>query len=125
MNLGQSHIVIERARVQTDFSEECYQKVVSFTCDGGGVVTGGSDGVIRVWEVCVCVCMCVCVCVHVCVCVCVCLCGVCVCVCVRVLLCFLIQYPSLKKVCEFKGHKNEIETLCCHPSQQQVYTHVH
>ena len=47
--------------MRTDFSEECYQRVVSFTCDGGSVVTGGSDGVIRVWEVSVCVCVCVCV----------------------------------------------------------------
>lgn len=43
--------VITSDRVQTDFSDECYQRVVSFTCDGGKVVTGGSDGVIRVWEV--------------------------------------------------------------------------
>ena len=37
--------------MQTDFSEEPYQRVVSFTCDGGRVVTGGGDGVVRVWEV--------------------------------------------------------------------------
>ena len=52
-----SRIVIKSARVQTDFSEEPYQRVVSFTCDGGRVVTGGGDGVVRVWEVrCVCEC---------------------------------------------------------------------
>jgi prolactin regulatory element-binding protein len=78
-NSGQSHSVMVQSRAQTDFSDECYQKVVSFTCDGGRVVTGGSDGVVRVWE-----------------------------------------YPTLEKVCEFKGHENEIETLSCHPSKQQV-----
>ena len=51
MNSGQSRMVIELARVQTDFSDECYQRIVSFTSDGGRVVTGGSDAVIRVWEV--------------------------------------------------------------------------
>ena len=48
---GQSHMVMSHARIQTDFSEECYQKVVMFTCDGERIVTGGSDGVVRVWEV--------------------------------------------------------------------------
>ena len=43
--------MVTSGQVQTDFSDECYQRVVSFTCDGGKVVTGGSDGVIRVWEV--------------------------------------------------------------------------
>ena len=33
-----------------------------------------------------------------------------------------LQYPSLKKVCELKGHKTEIITLSAHPSKQQVYT---
>ena len=33
-----------------------------------------------------------------------------------------LQYPSLKKVCELKGHDNEIESLTCHPSEEQVRT---
>ena len=44
-------MVTVKARVQTDFSKECYQKVVAFTCESVRVVTGGSDGVVRVWEV--------------------------------------------------------------------------
>ena len=28
-------------------------------------------------------------------------------------------------MCEFKGHGNEIETLTCHPSQQQVNNNSH
>ena len=51
--------MIKNAKVQTDFSKDPYQRVVSFTCDGGRVVTGGGDGVVRVWEVrCVSVCEC-------------------------------------------------------------------
>ena len=50
-NSSQSCSVVTSARVQTDFSKESYQRVVSFTCDGRRVVTGGSDSVIRVWEV--------------------------------------------------------------------------
>lgn len=36
----------------------------------------------------------------------------------------LLQYPLLEKVCEFKGHENEIESLTCHPSEQQVQTYM-
>ena len=39
------------ASVQSDFGRDAYQRVVEFVCDGGRVVTGGSDGVLRVWEV--------------------------------------------------------------------------
>ena len=44
-------VVEEKVRVPTDFSGESHQKVVSFTCDGGKLVTGGSDGIVRVWQV--------------------------------------------------------------------------
>ncbi|CAI8044924.1 Prolactin regulatory element-binding protein [Geodia barretti] len=81
---GVSKVVVSRevvmtTRTQTDFSSECYQKTVAFSCHGDRVVTGGSDGIVRVWK-----------------------------------------YPSLDKVCELKGHENEIETLSCHPSKEQV-----
>jgi prolactin regulatory element-binding protein len=77
-----SREVVVITRTQTDFSSECYQKTVAFSCHGDRVVTGGSDGIVRVWK-----------------------------------------YPSLDKVCELKGHENEIETLSCHPSKEQVVVH--
>ena len=33
---------------------------------------------------------------------------------------FHFQFPSLKKLCELKGHEHEIESLSSHPSKQQV-----
>ena len=73
-----------KASIQTDFAAgaDCYQKVVRFCYDGSMLVTGGMEGVVRVWKVsmcmwgreggCVCVGMCVCVPVNVCVCACEC-----------------------------------------------------
>ena len=40
------------ASTQSDFAKtDSYQKVVKFTNDGVYVVTGGVDGVVRVWKV--------------------------------------------------------------------------
>ena len=40
------------ASTQSDFAEtDSYQKVVKFSHDGAYVVTGGVDGVVRVWKV--------------------------------------------------------------------------
>lgn len=40
--------------VRTDFGEkESYQKVVCFGHNGSMLVTGGMDGIVRVWKVCV------------------------------------------------------------------------
>lgn len=40
------------ASIRTDFSEgDSYQKVVHFNYDGSLLVTGGCDGVLRVWKV--------------------------------------------------------------------------
>ena len=44
--------VQEMGCVQTDFgAKDAYQKVVRFTALGSKVVTGGMDGVVRVWKV--------------------------------------------------------------------------
>lgn len=38
--------------IRTDFNEgDSYQKVVRFGYDGSRLVTGGCDGVLRVWKV--------------------------------------------------------------------------
>ena len=38
--------------IQTDFGEgDSYQKVVCFNFDGSLLVTGGCDGVVRIWKV--------------------------------------------------------------------------
>ena len=40
------------ASAQSDFAKtDSYQKVVKFSHDGAYVVTGGVDGVVRVWKV--------------------------------------------------------------------------
>ena len=46
--------------VKTDFAPgaDCYQKVVRFCRDGSKLVTGGMEGVVRVWRVSLCVCVC-------------------------------------------------------------------
>ena len=50
----------ESGSVQTDFTTgaDCYQKVVRFCRDGSKLVTGGVEGVVRVWRVSQCVCVC-------------------------------------------------------------------
>ena len=38
--------------VRTDFSDkDSYQKVVRFNHDGSLIVTGGCDGIVRLWKV--------------------------------------------------------------------------
>lgn len=39
--------------IRTDFAAgaDCYQKVVRFCYDGSRLVTGGMEGVVRVWKV--------------------------------------------------------------------------
>lgn len=48
----------ENGSVKTDFAPgtDCYQKVVRFCHDGSKLVTGGMEGVMRVWRVSLCVC---------------------------------------------------------------------
>lgn len=48
----------ENGSVKTDFAPgtDCYQKVVKFCHDGSKLVTGGMEGVMRVWRVSLCVC---------------------------------------------------------------------
>lgn len=42
------------ASFQTDFGEgDSYQKVVSFSRDESLLVTGGCDGIVRIWKVCI------------------------------------------------------------------------
>ena len=52
-----------KGSIRTDFAAgvDCYQKAVRFCYDASRLVTGGMEGVVRVWKVCVCVCVCVCV----------------------------------------------------------------
>lgn len=42
-----------KGSVKTDFASgaDCYQKAVRFCHDGSRVVTGGMEGVVRVWKV--------------------------------------------------------------------------
>ena len=42
-----------KGSVKTDFASgaDCYQKVVRFCHDGSRLVTGGMEGVVRVWKV--------------------------------------------------------------------------
>ena len=42
-----------KGSVKTDFASgaDCYQKVVRFCYDGSRLVTGGMEGVVRVWKV--------------------------------------------------------------------------
>ena len=49
--MAPSREVVVKTQTQTDFSSECHQKTVVFTHCGDRVVTGGSDGVVRVWKV--------------------------------------------------------------------------
>ena len=54
-----------KGSVKTDFATgaDCRQKVVRFCHDGSRLVTGGTEGVVRVWKVSLCASMwCVCVC---------------------------------------------------------------
>ncbi len=43
----------ESGSIRTDFAPgaDCYQKVVRFCRDGSKLVTGGMEGVVRVWRV--------------------------------------------------------------------------
>lgn len=42
--------------IRTDFGEgDSYQKVVQFNYDGSLMITGGCDGVLRIWKVHTCV----------------------------------------------------------------------
>ena len=50
-SVAPSREVVVKTQTQTDFSSECHQKTVVFTHCGDRVVTGGSDGVVRVWKV--------------------------------------------------------------------------
>ena len=45
--------------METDFATggDCYQKVVRFCHDGSKLVTGGTEGVVRVWKVSQCTCV--------------------------------------------------------------------
>ena len=59
------NIVLEESgSVRTDFATgaDCYQKVVRFCHDGSKLVTGGMEGVVRVWRVSQYVCVYVCAC---------------------------------------------------------------
>ena len=56
--------------------------------------------------------MCVCACMFLCV-------RACKCVCIYDTYASM-QYPSMNKVSELKGHETEIESLTCHPSEEQV-----
>lgn len=52
------NVFLESKRsIRTDFAAgtDCYQKAVRFCYDGSRLVTGGVEGVVRVWKVCVCV----------------------------------------------------------------------
>lgn len=43
----------EISSVRTDFGgKNSFQKVVRFNFDGSLMVTGGSDGIVRLWKVC-------------------------------------------------------------------------
>ena len=46
-----------KGSIRTDFAAgtDCYQKAVQFCYDGSRLVTGGMEGVVRVWKVSVCV----------------------------------------------------------------------
>ena len=44
--------VTELSQVKSDmFPQHPSQNVVRFACDGGSLLTGGEDGVVRVWKV--------------------------------------------------------------------------
>ena len=49
----------ESGCIRTDFAPgaDCYQKVVRFCRDGSKLVTGGMEGVVRVWRVSLSVCV--------------------------------------------------------------------